>query len=573
MKHLRRFLQLVDGRELPMDEWLRSGWPRTILLLLIALPAIAAGPVRYLTGAGFALSYFCGLLLTLVVLAPLYRAARRPQLPMKQALAANGFVIALGVAAAAILYNKDFHGLVNYVDPATNQSVDGGVHISHYTLMLRQSEVYGGFVSLFSFWDILRRLTGDLLDAVNLSFFFMRFFVAAVPCVIAFALLQRHRDNRRVWWAGFAACVVSSLGAQYFLSLPLQAFHHMGGFWPHVFALIPMFLMWMSDVLIRQRFLRLVAVFAFGALYRYTYGLNLADLIAAVGILTLVEATGKKLPLWVRGLLVAGSIPAFLVAKHCYELSRPLFNEPGWIVQHDTHIAWTGRALLIAAMITTVFWWPERKAASGSGIARALRFPILVGIANLFFMHWIHELHARGYYYLNKYDFHAEVLLAGALVVLCVHWVTLAAGKLRGSTVAGLLVVLALTWTSVDYLRRGFLPYDEGFNEMVYGGPYQRSRAWVIPAAVKRMERILKAENKEFGGYVANHWPMLIFTNSMFDYKDVNWWRQPTLSATPGTCIFWDGGRHASLDRLPGKDCETYFQEPWGTIEVCGACF
>ena len=66
----------------------------------------------------------------------------------------------------------------------------------------------------------------------------------------------------------------------------------MGGFWAQLFGLVPMMCLWLADALVRPRLLRLLSLLGCVVLYRYTYGLNLADVCAAVCGVLVCEAVG-----------------------------------------------------------------------------------------------------------------------------------------------------------------------------------------------------------------------------------------------------------------------------------------
>ena len=88
------------------------------------------------------------------------------------------------------------------------------------------------------------------------------------------------------------------------------------------------------------------------------------------------------------------------------------------------------------------------------------------------------------------------------------------------------------------------------------------------------MDRTLAREHKTFGGYLAKHYPMFLFTNALFGQGDRDRFHAPKLDRTPGHCVFWDGGgRFPSLDVLPEKQCRAYVQVPWRSLAVCSACY
>src|SRR5712671_5222223 len=112
---LARFLRKVDGRELGRVEWLRAGWPRGALVLAVALPLVVAGPIRFVTGVGLALAFVLATLFTIVAVAAFVPALRRRELSPRRELVVTIAVAAVAVFAAALPYNRHFHGLASYL--------------------------------------------------------------------------------------------------------------------------------------------------------------------------------------------------------------------------------------------------------------------------------------------------------------------------------------------------------------------------------------------------------------------------------------------------------------------------
>src|SRR5947209_1348646 len=71
---LARLFASIDRRELAPAEWLRTGWPRGALILLIALPALLGGPIRYLTQLAPGWALLAAIPIALMAVGPFARA-------------------------------------------------------------------------------------------------------------------------------------------------------------------------------------------------------------------------------------------------------------------------------------------------------------------------------------------------------------------------------------------------------------------------------------------------------------------------------------------------------------------
>src|SRR5262245_36520984 len=103
----------VDGQALTASDAPLRAWPLAALLLLVALPALAAGPIRYLTGVPMGWATVLGTLFSLLILAPFAGAIPRRPGSAGQELMANATLLAVAIFAAAVPYNRHFHGLPN----------------------------------------------------------------------------------------------------------------------------------------------------------------------------------------------------------------------------------------------------------------------------------------------------------------------------------------------------------------------------------------------------------------------------------------------------------------------------
>lgn len=571
---VRRLLAKLDGQNLAASEWLRGGWPRGLpLSLLVALPLALAGPIRFATDAGIDVALALATVVAAIAVMPFVPALRAMALTRREAIVANVVVLLAGVFAVWILYNGDFGGLVSYVARDDAMPIDAATHVQlYYAFMDKTPDVYQGFVSLYGFWDPLRRVAGDLIVPATLSYLFGGFVVAAAPCVVAFSILRNHRANARAYLVGAAVCLAGVIAVQYVTILPLEVVHHMSGFWGHVFGLIPLMSLWLVDTLVRQKMLRVAAIVFVAALYRYTYGLNLTDVLVTVGLVLAVEAIGDSR--WrARMAFGLGALAVIAAAVFSYSQLVPILRKWGWIVAHDPPRVWQGQVIALAALAATICL-PSRDVASGSGILRALRFPFLFGLVNVVLLVITKHFTTTKYYYYQKYSFHAVVLVASALVVVAAYWAALAATRIDRRILGGVCVVLALAMFSQLRIRRGFASYQEGFHEYVYGPPYQRARPWYDAGGVDKMREVLHERGSAYGGYLATFWPMRAFTNALFGF-DKDFYGPPDVDRSPGHCVFWEGGEFPAYDLDAAKQCSTYEQrwKPSRVGTLCWRCY
>jgi hypothetical protein len=573
---LARLLRL-DRRDLPRAEWLRAGWPRLAPLIMLAvLPLALAGPLRAFMYWGLGTSFAVATAISVGLIALFWPALRRGDGRLGDALLGNGIVVVVGSFAVWLLFNRDFVGLVN-MHGTTGLAIDGAFHVSIYHHFIRnQPDAYAGFVSMYTFWYALAHLPGaNLPFAIEVTFCFGLFVTAIAPCIVSFSVLGERRDDRAAFWLGAVACLVASLLVQFFLVLPLESFHHMAGFWAPLFGLVPLSAMWWIDALVRKRLVRVLALLFVAAVYRHTYGLNLPELMATLATLLVVEALGGALPVISRVALGVGALVCAGASLRAFGVLKPLLSKAGWVLEHDLARVADGELWGVLALTLAILAVPARAEVARTGIVRALRFPLLFTLWDLVFMDLIARVPPAQHYYQHKYTFQAVVLLCGAFVVLVTFWVATVAHHFTRRTLAGLILCLGVVALSQRDLRRGFASYQPGFKEHAFGRPYHFAYPWMDRGAYFRIQRTLAQHNNaEFGGYLGNYWPLVVFENALFGHGDGDFWIHPTVTRAPGRCVFWEPGFGQGLDDNPAKHCVGYMERwsPNAPRTLCSLC-
>lgn len=536
-----RWSRLCQGQPLGPAAWAEPGLPLALILpIFLTLPFALTGPLRALLGWPLPWTLPLALLATAVALAPVWRVWQsQPRLhhPWVSYLVPS----LLAFISIFVLYRREFAGLTNYV------GADGGVHVfQRFWFADTDPHTYSGFVSMYALMYWIEQITGcTVYWSLCGAYYFGVALVAAIPCLVAWVVLARFSGVS--FYAGALGCVVCALALAYFIVLPQQHYHQTDGFFPYLFALVPLLTVWLIDTATRARLWRWLGIGAAAGLYRYTYGLNLADLAIAIGLLFFIDSFGRDLPRVLRWSLRFLLLPLLALALVFLRQLEPLLASYGWIIQYNLRTVLTAQVFAVGGLAllgATAVW------SADSVLGRAVRFPLLFAAVNGLLSYVGLELPAREPYYLLKYPIPAVVLLAGAFVVAAAFvsaWLVERAQHRR--PLVALLVsaaVLAAGFQTVRLWRIGFAPFWPSFVERISGHPpFQLTHPLADLGAWRRISRTLERRHKKFGGYLTSYWPMFNFMNAGLGYynRGRGFWDRGAPRFGPGYCVFWDRGK------------------------------
>ncbi|MCU1278818.1 MAG: uncharacterized protein JWM53_2364 [bacterium] len=540
---LDRLVDYVQGASLPRIAWCNPGLPVVLLAPLLAtMPFTTTAPVRAIAGWSLVASLPLAVLLSAAILAPV-AAAWRARAPLRHPVAAHSFPLLVALFSILVLYRRDFAGLTNFA------GADGGVHIYQHKLFVGSHPgIYLGFVSMYGLMYWIEQITRcNVFWALCVVYYFGVAFVAAVPCLITLVVLEPFAD-RRGWWIGLAAGAAAALTLSYFVVLPQQHYHQTDGFFAHLFALVPLMVAWLVDATVRARLWRWLGLLISVAFYRFTYGLNLADFLVTVGALLFLDSFGAGLPLGLRWLLRVVPLPATWAALSFLRQLEPQTASYGWIIAYDLPtvlwaqlcaVAGMGGFMIVAALL------PARQRSA----LRALRLPVAFTLVSAAVAYYGLRLPVGQPYYLLKYPVHAVVLASSALVVVAAASTAQLGEAVRARrwlVLALSAMVTAVCVGAFNRWRLGFALYQPTFQERVFGhAPYQVTHPLADLGATNRIERVLRSQNKKFGGYITSYWPMFNFMNATFDYFNGGrvFWEHGGVRLERGYCVFWDHGK------------------------------
>ena len=379
------------------------------------------------------------------------------------------------------------------------------------------------------------------------------------------------------------------------LALPLLANMEVDGFFGHLFGFLPFGLVWVADLLIRPRLLRLFAMGLAVVTCRFTYGLNLGDLLVTCGCLWLVDAwDARRRPIFLLAGL--GGIGAAIAA---YLNLAPMFKIGGYIEVYDLEAfvdsIWSG-ALVLGAYAVVDAWSARRSRIEGEpepqgGIASVVRFPIVLAIASVVALGRFSAIPRAESYYRLKYPMMPGVWLAAAACIVLGQVVTQAATRSGRSlqTLAGIIAIIALVHVA-DKTDLLFVAWQAELAERNGPLPHPKLRPLLDKDVWNDIQTTLRADAKAFGGLVSRDFMATHFLNSVMGFQKITQGYVPP-DPTPGHCVFWThapddvpfawnpapGAVEASRSALeadPAKICRSHLPA-WALTarELCHRCY
>ncbi|MGD0836996.1 MAG: hypothetical protein ABSB49_10185 [Polyangia bacterium] len=524
-------------------------------MLVLTAPLICAGPIRCDTGLSLPTSFVLACLLCagLAWLCYVRKGSRAWRLDPTRLLLTEAAALLLAGFATWALYNRDFDGFMNL------DGWDGGTHVFiKDQFAQRFPAIYNGQVAYYGFaWLIERIMSVSSFRSFALAFYVTVVGSATLPWAVTSVAI-----SCRTWpklALGTAVATLASVGVMLVVILPLLHYNQAAGYYVHTFGLLPLLGLWLADARIRSPLLRLAALGVGVLMVRYTYSLNLADTSVAVAAVLLVDETRGWRKVGHALVAVGLTAAAFWVATQI----APIFRIWGGMQGYSTAELRKADMMLLGGCVlylATQGYGSRWRPLLASPIVRAVRFPVFFAAANAAF--FTHFAQGKGVqrYYPWKYQMWACTLLALALVVVLAH-LAVGLGR-RGAlrsprTWLGLLAVgAALTLVTPIWVTT-FSGYRKTLFERMrpHGPPYQFLRPLADPGAMARIEAILAAEHKRFGGYLTAFFPMFSFMNGALGrHQGTQTFFAP--AREPGTCVFWVS-RERDIYRLgPAHDLD-----------------
>jgi hypothetical protein len=529
------------------------------LLLVFAFPFLLTGPIRLVTSLSLPLAMVLSLVACAGMVAVLWPWLRSRSVwppPSRWWLVEAAALLPVAFAIWA-LFDRDFGGFPN-VD-----GWDGGTHVlNKYLFAFAVPGVYNGQVTYYAFtWWLEKLFHLNAFRSFTAAYYVAVTATLAFPLTITFTLLKEEAAGRRVAWiVGVVVAVLSTTGALLLFGLPLLHYNQAAGYYVHIFGFLPLMVLWAADALIRLQVLRVAVLIGAFVLLRYTYALNLADAALAVAFVLLVEGFRGRWRIAQAFLVLGLCLTAVLVVSEL----RPIFRVWGGMQRFDVDKVFRADMILLGALPIYLLakpWKPFSSGRRGSPLFRAVRFPLAFAAATSALFLVLRRGPGVKYYYVTKYQIWACTLLGFVFVILLVHLaVTLARlSSLRRPSVWLRIAVVSLLLVTVPNLwATAFAGYNASLLERVrpHALPYKQLRPLADAQAFARIEAVLTAQHKAFGGYLTAFFPMFSFMNAAHGFHNGSQEFFPP-AAAPGYCVFWVAKEH-----------DIYRLGPAGTLDL-----
>ena len=533
----------------------------------VLLSLSGGGILRYCSGIEISTASFLSLLGGLIfALLAFYKTplnTSRRSIIARPVLATLALIIFWSYLIIICIYKQAPGGLFA-VGGADNASHLGliGEFVSH------AHRVYNGFV-------IFAGLVGGLVSCFNLetadalsiaiygsAILATSFLALTVSCCIGSASLS-----------AFTSSLVAALVTLGFISIftPLTYYNVGEGFWPHITSFAVLAAAWAGQACLSSPVTRIVGLLASIALYRFFYGLNLADLSLTSAILICTEA--RYFARIGRAFTFSLSLLLFAMGIYAYLQILPLATIGGGITLHNRQLALTMTALTaICAIVSWLLAHRIDKAIAFNFIAFPLVFSLISAGAE-----WLYDLNELpNRYYIFKYGLHRTLLLsiASPLIVGTSIAITLTAiHRTRGALL--LIVALCLATTVATYnLYEAYSAYrgELGFL-LAQQGKRKSPELLFSKTVVSTIRNVLKKEDKSYIGTIGTQFPSIPFLNTYMNFnrdghsaifKALALMDQGISNPPAGGCVFW-------LKRGPFHSTPIHFPNAHNSIQAYDA--
>ena len=449
------------------------------------------------------------------------------------------------------LYNQDLGLLVNY------GCADAANHLSFYrSFVSSDPQSYQGFNGLYVCVYIIEKI---LSVQTPFAFYLSLLFPLLT---IAYFLTYFIRIDKLT---SALVAAVTSLIVSELIILPIIHYNQADGYLAHIFSVSTVLpaVIWGSSSPVWILLVMLICC-------RFSYGLQLPDLFAALGCYLVISAL-RAGQVFYRYLLLSGGVLA--VAACVFSISRlmDVFSISGSIISQNLDYAFAAQITGIALLFQLYFYEESDKGKKINSLA----FPLLFLIAGSALQAmWLFTTKDADYYF-SKLFLYSSLLLAIFVI------------RLSGLLLQLKSVYLTSSWILlISFLIVAQRPYLPSYYERVQpSGEYKLISPLLDYKVQKVVNEVLKKESKLFAGYYTSRWAQFSFFNALYNQPfDFGTFQNPPAEIPENSCIFWSKNSNdiprlerykatATIEWLNEMNAGNNFQEvkynsPWAGRQV-----
>jgi hypothetical protein len=489
----------------------------TLLGALFFFPFFAAlcGGLRYQLGWSLPLSLTLGLIVSVF-----FFFKQQEKFKLKSF---SQVFICLGLFLIFFLRldNSSLGHLINF------GCADAANHLSLYQKFIStEPQTYHGFNAAYVAWYNFEQVFRfDRLQALVL--------VQIMPLFSLSYLIAYFFRNERAWLFGLLALIVSEL-----VLLPIIHYNQVDGYLAHLFSISVI----VPTLLLANNF-SIAALFFLIVCCRFSYGLQLPDLLAAFGVYLAIKATNKsdlkhKLLLFALAALCLCACAAVIIKL------MPVFSAAGSIVSQRLDYAFAAQIAGIAVLLVLYFGIKSK--------ANSFIINFLITSSALQAM-WL-LITEESEYYFSKLFVYSSIALGLILIK--------ASAALFSFKQPYLVSSWILTLAFVVVAQR---PYLESYYERVQPSGQYRLLSPLLDQKVKEIiDEVLDKEQKSFAAYYTSRWAQFSFFNAFYNRPfDFERFKNPTQELATDSCIFWSSNSNdiPRLERYSAANSIEWFNK------------
>jgi len=480
--------------------------------------------IRYTFGLPMAVSAGLGAVAALLAIAILVRNMSERVDVGVAAIALLAMAVGCAMAVAR-LWKPEWAGM------ATIGGGDAGHHVwIANQLAFTHPRVYLGFTSFHTSAWTLAQLFGGPFEGMRAAFYLSTAgMISAGTLVLVAVIGPQGRRGRLAMVAG----AIALGGTWYRLHLLWAHYNQADGFFAHLHGLTTVALFALAWLVFDRTWMRAIALGVAIVVFRFTYALNMGDMLVGAACLVAMDAwrrpgdltppfvrklAGRRADgLWRAALLIGAGLAAVL-AVYSWATLWPKIGKPGGITAPAAGWNLVG---LVAAIGAGVVWKRSPRLSPGPRHQRLIDVTLaIVAVPALVIVLFLLVPSLPREYYFHKYAlnalFMASVFACAAAASALGNQLLAHPDATRRRPWLRVVLIVALSGVAVRGIDKGAAPIRHSYLERAGTvAPPRHAEALHDPWVERQVRAVLADQNKRLAGLMQPRWPVFNFTENI----------------------------------------------------------